>query len=55
MNNWVTEELKTADLGDKRLNKRLSVIVEGLASKPDKTIPQTFFLLGFFFAPFYDI
>ncbi|WP_013334785.1 IS4 family transposase [Gloeothece verrucosa] len=42
MNNWVTEELKTADLGDKRLNKRLSVIVEGLASKPDKTIPQTF-------------
>lgn len=40
--NWVEEEFKTIDLGDKRLNNRLIHIVETLGLAPGRTIPQSF-------------
>lgn len=36
---WVIEEMKDVDLGDKRLNDRLSVILEQLADQPTASIP----------------
>jgi hypothetical protein len=36
---WVEEEMETASLGDKRLNKRLQVILSQLASYPTASIP----------------
>jgi hypothetical protein len=41
MPSWVAEELKYANLLDKRLNKRLTTIVENLAAQPSASIPQT--------------
>ena len=38
--NWVTEELKYADLGDTRRNKRLVKIVEDLADQPNVSVTQ---------------
>ena len=40
MQSWATEELKDANLPDKRLNKRLIKIVENLAQQPHATVPQ---------------
>jgi hypothetical protein len=40
MQSWADEELKTADLGDARLNKRLIKLVEDLASQPTASVPQ---------------
>lgn len=40
MSSWAAEELKYANLPDKRLNKRLITIVENLASQPSASIPQ---------------
>ena len=40
MRSWATEELKYAELPDKRLNKRLIKIVENLAKQPHASIPQ---------------
>ena len=37
---WVSEELKHADLGDKRRNQRLVRIVEDLSSQPEQSVPQ---------------
>ncbi|MFB2917229.1 MULTISPECIES: transposase DNA-binding-containing protein, partial [Aerosakkonema] len=37
---WAAEELKHAELGDKRRNKRLIKIVEDLAACPEESIPQ---------------
>lgn len=37
---WAAEELKAAELGDKRRNKRLIKIVEDLAACPEESIPQ---------------
>lgn len=37
---WVTEEMKTADLDDKRLNERLKIVLSQLASQPRASIPQ---------------
>src|SRR5690348_4149159 len=37
---WAAEELKEADLGDVRRNRRLVTIVEDLASAPTESIPQ---------------
>ena len=37
---WVSEELKHADLGDKRRNRRLVKIVEDLSSQPNSSVPQ---------------
>lgn len=39
MQSWVEEEFAGADLGDRRLNKRLIKIVEHLADKPTASIP----------------
>ena len=38
--NWVTEELKYADLGDTRRNKRLVKIVEDLADQPNVSVAK---------------
>jgi Txe/YoeB family toxin of Txe-Axe toxin-antitoxin module len=40
MRSWATEELKYAELSDKRLNQRLIKIVENLAEQPYASIPQ---------------
>ena len=37
---WAEEEFKTADLGDKRLNKRLILLTERLAESPMASIPD---------------
>lgn len=37
---WVSQELKHADLGDKRRNQRLVRIVEDLSSQPEQSVPQ---------------
>ena len=36
---WVIEELKSADLRDKRLNERFAVVVNELAGQPSVSIP----------------
>ena len=36
---WVTEEVKDADLQDKRLNDRLAVVLDQLAGHPTASIP----------------
>ncbi len=36
---WAIEEMKTADLGDKRLNKRLGQIFSAFAERPTASIP----------------
>lgn len=40
MESWAADELRHADLGDKRLNKRLIKIVENLAAHPEASVPQ---------------
>jgi hypothetical protein len=37
--NWVEEELKAVDLGDKRRDKRLIKIIEDLANSPESSVP----------------
>ena len=39
MDNWITEELSKADLGDKRLNQRCALLLERFESKPSLSIP----------------
>jgi hypothetical protein len=36
---WVAEEMKTANLNDKRLNKRLAEVLSDLAERPTASIP----------------
>ena len=36
---WVSEEMKTADLPDKRLNERLAIVLSQLAGQPTASIP----------------
>lgn len=40
MEKWAASELKQADLGDARRNKRLVRIVEDLAAQPSSSVPQ---------------
>jgi hypothetical protein len=40
MEQWITTELETTDLGDIRRTKRLIKIVENLSAKPEASIPQ---------------
>jgi hypothetical protein len=40
--NWVIEETKSANFGDKRLNKRLGSILSNFGETPTKSIPATF-------------
>ena len=42
MENWIVNELKTVQLGDKRLNNRFGNILDGLFCTPDKSIPMAF-------------
>ena len=37
-NAWIMHEIKTADLGDKRLDKRLGNVLEMLSRKPQESI-----------------
>lgn len=37
--NWAQEEVRMADLGDKRLNARLGLVLEQLGQKPQLSIP----------------
>jgi hypothetical protein len=39
---WATEELKTANLGDKRRNQRLIKIVEDLSAMPHASVTQAY-------------
>jgi hypothetical protein len=39
MEAWIEEELETVDIGDKRLNKRMGVVLGRLASRPQGSIP----------------
>ena len=36
---WASEEMKTADLPDKRLNERLAIVLSELAGQPTASIP----------------
>src|SRR6476659_5079125 len=36
---WANEEMRTASLGDKRLNQRLGIILSQLAARPTASIP----------------
>ncbi|AFY46810.1 transposase family protein [Nostoc sp. PCC 7524] len=40
MEQWITKELETTELGDIRRTKRLIKIVENLSAKPEASIPQ---------------
>lgn len=37
---WATAELRSADLGDQRLNARLARLVAALAERPEASVPQ---------------
>jgi len=39
MSHWASEETKTANFGDNRLNKRMEVILQQLGDKPTMSIP----------------
>ncbi|MCL7931767.1 IS4/Tn5 family transposase DNA-binding protein [Halomonas llamarensis] len=39
---WVKEEMTGCDLGDARLNQRLTVMLEALGDRPDKSLPTAF-------------
>src|SRR5512136_556282 len=40
MDMWAAAELRNANLGDRRLNRRLVRIVETLAAQPSASVPQ---------------
>jgi Transposase DNA-binding len=40
MEQWITQELETTQLGDARRTKRLIKIVENLSAKPEASVPQ---------------
>ena len=39
MKDWIIEEIATADIGDKRLNTRLGILLDRLGEKPTLSIP----------------
>lgn len=39
MKDWIIEELKTVDIGDKRLDTRLSILLDRFGEKPTASIP----------------
>lgn len=39
---WALEEMKNAELGDERLNKRLVKMLDSFGRNPETSIPQTF-------------
>lgn len=39
MQTWITEELRTSDLGDKRLDKRFASVLDQLSSRPNDSLP----------------
>lgn len=38
--NWASDEFKTLDLGDERLNARAVLLAQRLAGKPTESIPN---------------
>ena len=39
MGNWVIQELKSLDIGDSRLDKRVKHILNSLSRSPEESIP----------------
>ncbi|WP_087903178.1 IS4/Tn5 family transposase DNA-binding protein, partial [Escherichia coli] len=39
MENWVIQELKSLDIGDSRLDKRVKHILNSLSRSPEESIP----------------
>lgn len=39
MQDWIVDELRTVDLGDERLDRRLGILVDQLSSQPSQSIP----------------
>jgi hypothetical protein len=39
MSHWASDETKTANFGDKRLNNRMEVVLQQLGDKPTESIP----------------
>jgi len=39
MSHWASDETKTANFGDERLNKRMEVLLQQLGDKPTQSIP----------------
>ncbi len=39
MSHWADNEVKTVNFGDKRLDKRLGILLEQLGDKPNESIP----------------
>ena len=37
---WVKEELKSVNLGDKRLDKRFMMLVDAISRNPESSIPM---------------
>lgn len=61
MQEWATEELKQADLGDARRTKRLIRIVEDLSAQPASSVPQacgniaaTYAAYDFWSSPYFE-
>jgi len=46
MKPWASEELKSADLGDRRRNKRLMKLVSDLAEQPKEARSTSMWRLG---------
>ena len=46
MQEWLTAELRTLDLGDKRLNKRQAILLDKLAASPKESLPGATLLVG---------
>ena len=42
MQPWILDELKTVDLPDRRLNDRLTLVLDRLSAKPSASFPQAF-------------
>ncbi len=40
--NWVKDEMKKLDIGDKRLDKRTKLVLQAVGNKPDKPFTQQF-------------
>jgi len=42
MGSWAEDEIAECDLGDARLNRRLSTMLEALGERPGKSLPTAF-------------
>ena len=40
VSDWVSKEMESVDIGDKRLNERLTEVLSMMAATPSKSIPS---------------